>query len=67
MEGFFNFLAVVVALASLPGGFWLARCCTKNVAGRVILTLVFGAIFLVVGLVAVVAGCSAAGGKFDMK
>jgi hypothetical protein len=38
-----------------------------NVAGRVLLTLVFGVIFLVVGVTSVVAGCSAAGGKMDFK
>jgi len=67
MENFFGILALAVALASFPGGYWLARCCTKSVGGRVVLTLVFGAILLVVGVVAVIAGCSAAGGKMDFK
>ena len=67
MENFFGILAVVVALASFPGGYWLARCCVNNVAGRIVLTLVFGVILLVVGVIAVIAGCSAAGGKMDFK
>jgi hypothetical protein len=67
MENFFSFLAIVVLLASFPGGYWLAKRCTKSVGGRVVLTLVFGVILLVVGIVAVIAGCSAAGGKMDFK
>ena len=67
MENFFGFLAVAVALASFPGGYLLARCCTKNVGGRVALTLFFGIIFLVAGVTATVAGCSAAGGKMDFR
>jgi hypothetical protein len=67
MENFFGFLALAVALASFPGGYWVSRCCTKSVGGRVVLTLVFGAIFLVAGVIAVIAGCSAAGGKMDFK
>ncbi|HEY3900378.1 MAG TPA: hypothetical protein VGM54_17345 [Chthoniobacter sp.] len=67
MENFFGILALVVALASFPGGYWLARCCVKSVGGRVVLTLVFGVVLLVVGIIAVIAGCSAAGGKMDFK
>jgi hypothetical protein len=67
MENFFGILALAVALASFPVGYWLARCCVKNVGGRVVLTLLFGVIFMVVGVVAVVAGCTAAGGKMDFK
>jgi hypothetical protein len=67
METFFGILALVVALAAFPGGYWLARCCVKGVGGRIVLTLVFGVILLVVGVIAVIAGCSAAGGKFDIK
>ena len=67
MEDFFGALAVVVALASLPCGFLLARRCTKNVFGRIALTLVFGVVFLVAGLIAVMAGCSGLGGKFNMQ
>ncbi len=67
MDNFFGFLALAVALASFPGGYWLARCCVKSVGGRVVLTILFGILFLVVGVVAVVAGCSAAGGKMDFK
>lgn len=67
MENFFGFLALAVALASFPGGYWLARRCVKNVAGRILLTLLFGVIFLVVGVTSVVAGCSAAGGKMDFR
>ena len=67
MENFFGFLAIVVVLASLPGGYWLAKRCTKSAGGRVVLTLVFGVILLVAGLIAVMAGCSAAGGKMDFK
>lgn len=67
MENFFGILALVVALAAFPGGFFAARCCTKSVGGRVVLTLVFGVIFLVVGVIGVIAGCSAAGGKMDFK
>jgi hypothetical protein len=67
MENFFGFLAVVVVLAAFPGGYWLARCCAKGVGGRIVLTLVFGAVLLVVGIIAVIAGCSAAGGKMDFK
>ena len=66
MENFFGILAVVVALASLPCGFLLARRCTKSVGIRVLLTVVFGAVFLVAGLIAVMAGCSGLGGKFNM-
>jgi hypothetical protein len=67
MENFFGILAAIVALGSLPAGYFLARCCVANVAGRVLLTLLFGAIILVVGVIAVVSGCSAAGGKMDFK
>ncbi len=67
MENFFGILALVVALASFPGGYWVARCCVKNTGGRIVLTLVFGAIFLVGGVIAVIAGCSAAGGRMDFK
>ncbi len=67
MENFFGFLALAVALASFPGGYWVARCCTKSVGGRVVLTLVFGVIFLIGGVIAVIAGCSAAGGRMDLK
>jgi len=67
MDNFFGFLAVAVALASLPCGYWLAKRCTKNTGGRVVLTLVFGVVILVVGVIAVIAGCSAMGGKMDMK
>ena len=67
MESIFGILAWVVLLGCLPCGFLVARRCVKNVAGRVLLTVVFGVVFLVVGLVAVVAGCSAAGGRMDFK
>ena len=67
MESFFDILAVVVLLVSFPGGYWIARCCVKNVGGRIVLTIVFGIILLVVGVVAVVAGCSASGVKMDFK
>lgn len=67
MESFFGILALLVALASFPVGYWLARKCVKNVPGRVVLTLLFGVIFLVVGVCSVVAGCSAAGGKMDFR
>ena len=66
MEDFFGLLAAVVALASLPCGFLLARRCTKNVFGRIGLTVVFGAVILVAGLIAVMSGCSALGGKMIM-
>jgi hypothetical protein len=65
MESFFGVLAWVVLLGCLPCGFLLARRCVKNVAGRVVLTLVFGVVFLVIGLIAVVSGCTAMGGKMD--
>jgi hypothetical protein len=67
MENFFGILAVMVALAAFPGGYWLARRCVANVGGRIVLTLIFGVVLLVVGVIAVIAGCSAAGGKMDMK
>ena len=67
MENFFGILALAVALASFPGGYWLARFCVKNVGGRIVLTLLFGVVFLVVGVIAVISGCSAAGGKMDFK
>jgi len=67
MENFFGCLAIVVMLASFPGGYWLARCCVKNVGGRVVLTLLFGVIIMVVGVVAVISGCSAAGGRMDFR
>lgn len=67
MDQFFGFLAIAVMLASFPGGYWLARRCAKNTGGRVVLTLLFGVILLVVGVIAVIAGCSAAGGKMDFK
>ena len=66
MEDFFGLLAGVVALASFPCGFLLARRCTKSVGVRVLLTIVFGAVILVAGLIAVMAGCSGLGGKMDM-
>ena len=67
MENFFGILALVVALASLPCGFLLARLCVKNVGGRIVLTLVFGVIILVVGVIGVISGCSAMGGRMDFK
>ena len=67
MDSFFGILALAVALAAFPGGYWLARCCVKNVGGRIVLTIVFGIILLVVGVIAVISGCSAAGGKMDFK
>ncbi len=67
MDSFFGFLAMVVLLVAFPCGYWLARRCVANTGGRVVLTLIFGVIILVVGVTAVVAGCSAAGGKMDMK
>lgn len=67
MESFFSILALVVALAAFPCGFLLARCCVKNVGGRVVLTLVFGVIILVVGVIGVISGCSAMGGRMDFK
>jgi hypothetical protein len=39
----------------------------KNVGGRVVLTLLFGVVFLIVGIIAVISGCSAAGGKMDFR
>jgi len=66
MEDFFGALAVVVALASLPCGFLLARRCTKHVFVRILLTLVFGAGILVAGLTGVMSGCSALGGKVNL-
>ncbi len=67
MDQFFGLLAIAVILASFPGGYWVARRCAKNTGGRVVLTLLFGVVFLVVGVIAVIAGCSAAGGRMDMK
>jgi len=67
MESFFSILAVVVMLASFPGGYLLARCCVVNVAGRILLTLLFGAIILVAGVIGVISGCSAMGGRMDFK
>jgi hypothetical protein len=67
MDTFFGILAIFVVLASFPGGYWLARCCVKSVGGRVVLTLVFGVVLLVVGIIAVIAGCSAAGGRMDFR
>jgi hypothetical protein len=67
MESFFGILALLVALASFPGGYWLARKCAKNIPGRIVLTLLFGVILLVVGVCSVVAGCSAVGGKMDFR
>ncbi len=67
MEDFFGALAVLVALASLPCGFLLARRCVKNVFGRIALTLVFGLVILVAGLIAVMAGCSGLGGKMHIQ
>jgi hypothetical protein len=64
--GLFSFLATVVVLASFPGGYWVARRCTKKAGGRVALTLVFGVILLAAGLLAVLI-CSSASGKIDMK
>jgi hypothetical protein len=67
MENFFGILAAVVALGSFPAGYFLARRCVANVAGRVLLTLLFGAIILFLGVIGVVSGCSAMGGKMDFK
>ncbi|MEI9892705.1 MAG: hypothetical protein WDN28_02015 [Chthoniobacter sp.] len=67
MESFFGILALTVAVASFPAGFWLARRCVENIAGRVLLTLLFGVIIMIAGVIAVVAGCSAIGGKMDFK
>jgi hypothetical protein len=62
----FSSFATLVALASFPGGYWLARKCAKGTGGRIALTLVFGIVFLVVGVLAVLICCSAAG-KLDFK
>jgi drug/metabolite transporter (DMT)-like permease len=67
MEDLFGALALLVGLASFPCGFLLARRCTENVFGRIALTLVFGIVFLIAGLIAVMAGCSGLGGKMDMR
>jgi hypothetical protein len=67
MDSFFGFLAMVVVLAAFPGGYWLARRCVANTGGRVLLTIIFGVVIIVVGVTAAVAGCSAAGGKMDFK
>jgi hypothetical protein len=67
MENFFSILAVIVVLASFPAGYWAARSCVKNVGGRVALTLLFGVVFMIVGVIGVVSGCSAVGGKMDFK
>jgi hypothetical protein len=67
MEDFFGLVAALVALGCLPCGFLLARRCTGNVFGRIGLTIVFGAVILVAGLIGVMAGCSALGGKFHMQ
>lgn len=67
MENLFGFLALAVVLAAFPGGYWLARRCVKNIGGRIALTLLFGVVLMVVGVIAVVSGCSAAGGKMDFR
>lgn len=67
MESFFGILALVVAVSAFPGGFLAARRCTKSFGGRIILTLAFGVVFLVAGIIGVIAGCSAVGGKMDFK
>ena len=67
MDTFFGILAAVVALASLPCGYLLARRCVTNPGGRIMLTLLFGLIILVVGVVSVISGCSAMGGRMDFK
>jgi hypothetical protein len=67
MENLFGILAIVVAVASFPGGFFLARRLVKGIGARIVLTIVFGTIFLVGGVIAVIAGCSAAGGRMDFK
>ena len=67
MENFFGCLAIAVILAAFPGGYWLARCCVKNIGGRIALTLLFGVVLMVVGVIAVVSGCSAMGGRMDFK
>ena len=66
MENLFGALAIVVAIMAFPGGFFVARCCTQNVFARIALTVVFGAVILAAGLVAVIAGCSGLGGKVNM-
>ena len=66
MENLFGALAIVVAIMAFPGGFYVARCCTQNVFARIALTVVFGAVILAAGLVAVMAGCSGLGGKVNM-
>jgi hypothetical protein len=67
MEDLFGVLAIIVLLAAFPGGFFLARRLVKGTGGRIVVTVVLGVIFIVGGLIAIMAGCSALGGKVDFK
>jgi len=55
-------VAWIMCLALVPGSFvgafFIIRKPVKNTAGRVLLTILIGGIFLVAGVVAIVAGCS---------
>ena len=53
-------LILIIALipGSFVGAFFIIRKPVTNTVGRVLLTLVIGGFFLVVGVVAIVAGCA---------
>jgi hypothetical protein len=55
-------IASVMCLALVPGSFigafFIIRKPVKNTAGRVFLTILLGGVFLVAGVVAIVAGCA---------
>ena len=51
-------LCVLMIPGSFVGAFFLIRKPVQKVAGRVLLTILLGGIFLVAGVTAVVAGCS---------
>jgi hypothetical protein len=63
MEAFVSIVSVLICLALLPGSFigaaLLAKKMVKETAGRVLLTIGLGLVFLVAGVAATLAGCIA--------
>ena len=64
-NAFFVLWFIMLGL-SLWGGIRLALKVTKNAGLRVLLSLVFIVIFFIGSTVAVMAGCEAAGGRFNV-
>ena len=51
-------LCLALVPGSFVGAFFLIRKGVTNILGRVLLTIILGGIFLIAGVVAIVAGCS---------